>query len=76
MKHRTYEDSWQDALQGPEFCTISETNTAKRAISGAVMGERIKPKLTQREVAMRAEIHEGHVADTEYGVLPVIITLT
>ena len=76
MKHRTFDEVLNDQLKDPEFREIWEGNALKREITSAIIGERIKRKMTQQEVAQRAGIKQPSLARVESGgVMPSIRTL-
>lgn len=76
MKHRTFDEVLNDQLKDPEFREIWEGNALKREITSAIIGERIKRKMTQQEVAQKAGIKQPSLARVESGgVMPSIRTL-
>lgn len=76
MKPFSYEDSLKEALQDPEFKRLWEANAIKREVTSAIIGERIRKKLTQQELASRAGLKQPSLARVESGgVLPSIATL-
>jgi len=76
MKPFTYDDSLNEALKDPEFKKIWEANAIKREITKSIIGERIKRKLTQQELAQRAGLRQPSLARVESGgTLPSIATL-
>lgn len=76
MKHRTHDEVMADALKDPEFRKIWESNALKREITKALIGERIRQKMTQEEVAQKAGIKQPSLARVESGgVMPSIRTL-
>lgn len=76
QKPYTYEDSLTEALKDPEFRAIWEANALKREITKTIIGERIKRKLSQEEVARKAGLKQPSLARVEGGsVLPSIKTL-
>ena len=51
----------------PEFRKLWEAGAARRAVVEAVMGERIRQKMSQKELAERAGIRQPHIARLEGG---------
>jgi DNA-binding XRE family transcriptional regulator len=76
MRHITHEEVMTDLLQDPEFKAIWEANATKRQITMAIIGERIKRKLSQEELAHKAGLKQPSIARVEGGsVMPSITTL-
>jgi DNA-binding XRE family transcriptional regulator len=76
MKYRTFDEVLRDQLKDPEFKQIWEGNALKREITSTIIGERIKRKMTQQEVAQKAGIKQPSLARVESGgVMPSIRTL-
>lgn len=75
MKPFTYDDALSEALVNPAFKRIWEANAVKREITKTVIGERIKRKLTQAQLAQKAGLKQPSVARVESGSMPSITTL-
>lgn len=65
MKPYTFEDSLTTALHDPQFRAIWEANVAKREVTKAIIGERIKRKLTQKQLAHQAGLKQPSLARVE-----------
>ena len=66
----------QEALQDPEFKKTWEASAPQRAISDALIDQRIKQKLTQEQLAQKAGMKRPSLARIETGnSTPTITTL-
>ncbi len=75
MSHLTHQAVMTDLLQDQAFKTIWEANAIKRTIIKCIIGERIKHKLSQGELARKTGIKQPSLARVEGGVMPSITTL-
>jgi DNA-binding XRE family transcriptional regulator len=76
MNHLTHTEVMTDLLKDQEFKEIWEANATKREITMAVIGERIKRKLSQEQLARKAGLKQPSLARVESGgVMPSITTL-
>lgn len=76
MRHLTHEEVMTDLLRDREFKEIWEANATKREITKSIIGERIKRKLSQGELALKAGIKQPSLARVEGGsVMPSLTTL-
>ena len=77
MKHLTpYEEGFNERLQDPKFRAIWEAEAPRRAVVSAIIGARIKYKLTQRQLAKKAGLEQPNLARIESGtVSPSLGTL-
>ena len=66
-KHPTYEEVLKRELKDPEFRTIWEAGETRRRVVSTLIGERIKRKLTQDQLAKRAGIKRPSLARIEGG---------
>jgi DNA-binding XRE family transcriptional regulator len=76
MKPFTYEESLAEALHNPEFKAMWEANAVKRELTSTIIGERIKRKLSQAQLAAKAGLKQPSLARVEGGgVMPSLTTL-
>lgn len=64
-----------EALKDPEFRAIWKKNAPRREITKAIIGERIRRKMTQKELAEKAGLKQPNVARLENGGRASIDTL-
>ena len=62
-----YEEGFKKRLKNPGFKKIWEAGAARRAAISAILGERLKQKLSQEELARRAGLKQPNVARVESG---------
>lgn len=73
----SYDNDFKQVLGGdPKFKEIWESNKTKREAAVAVMGERIKQKMTQQQLAQKAGLKQPNVARVEGGQNVSILTLS
>jgi HTH-type transcriptional regulator / antitoxin HipB len=76
MNHRTHTQVMAEALKDREFKAIWEANAVKRELTSAIIGERIKRKLSQAQLAAKAGLKQPSLARVEGGgVMPSVATL-
>ena len=77
MKHLTpYEEGFNERLKDPKFRAIWEAEAPHRAAVSAIIGARIKYKLTQQQLAERAGLRQPNLARIESGsISPSLSTL-
>ncbi len=66
-KHPTLDDVLTDELKDPTFRALWEAGEARRKVVSALIGERIKRKLTQAELAQKAGLKQPSLARVENG---------
>lgn len=75
-KHRTHTQVMNEALKDQEFKQVWDAEATRREITMAIIGERIKRKMTQEQLAKKAGIQQPSLARVESGsVTPSISTL-
>ncbi len=76
-RNPTHEEVMQQALRAPEFREIWEAGETRRRVVSALIGERIKRNLSQRELAHKAGVKQPSVARVESGtVMPSLKMLS
>lgn len=76
MRPFTHQEVMSDLLHDHAFKEIWEANATKREITKSIIGERIKRKLFQGELARKAGIKQPSLARVEGGrTMPSITTL-
>jgi DNA-binding XRE family transcriptional regulator len=61
----SFDDFLKDQLQDPEFKKLWDEGEPRRQVISALIGERIKRKMTQAEVAKKAGIKQPSLARLE-----------
>lgn len=75
-KHPTYEEVLNKELKDPEFREIWEAGETRRRVVSTLIGERIKRKLTQEQLATKAGLSRPSLARIEGGhVNPSLMVL-
>ena len=71
-----YEEVLAEELRDPSFRVVWEAEEAKRKVISTLIGQRIKRKLTQAQLAHRAGIKQPSLARVESGsVMPSLSLL-
>lgn len=65
MRLRTHEEVLREALKDPEFRKIHEESELSYQVASALIGLRIRLKLTQKEVAKRLGIRQQSYSELE-----------
>ncbi len=70
-----YEVGFAKRLKNPTFKTLWEEGAARRELTKAIIGERIKRKMSQAQLAARAGLKQPNVARLERGRIGVTIDM-
>jgi len=63
----------EEALQSPEFKALWKAGATRREIIKTIIGERIRRKMSQRELAEKAGLRQPNIARIESGRVAVTI---
>ncbi len=76
MRHKKFEEVLKEALKDPEFKKEWEATEVHYQVVSAIIGQRIKHKMSQAELAKKAGLKQPSIARVESGsVMPSIVTL-